>query len=78
MNMELLKETVGVGILTVVVGMIISTLWMRASEGKWPRTHLQLQVAGSLFITGAVIHLVCEFTGINKWYCKNGVACQKR
>ena len=29
----------------------------------------------SLFIVGAVFHLIAEFSGINKWYCKNGNAC---
>tara|TARA_Y100000389_G_scaffold186751_1_gene207449 strand:+ start:1545 stop:1742 length:198 start_codon:yes stop_codon:yes gene_type:complete len=29
----------------------------------------------SLFIVGASFHLIAEFTGMNKWYCKNGNAC---
>ena len=29
-----------------------------------------------IFILGASIHLFCEFTGINGWYCKNGNACK--
>ena len=31
----------------------------------------------SLFLTGFTLHLLCEFGGLNKWYCKNGVACSK-
>jgi hypothetical protein len=27
------------------------------------------------FVTGAILHLLCEFSGINRWYCKNGNAC---
>ena len=34
------------------------------------------QVLGSFFVTGVIIHLLCEGTGINKWYCKNGNACK--
>ena len=29
----------------------------------------------SLFIVGASFHLIAEFTGMNKWYCRNGNAC---
>lgn len=28
-----------------------------------------------LFLTGFLIHLFSEFSGINKWYCKKGFAC---
>jgi len=30
----------------------------------------------NLFITGFVIHIICEISGINKYYCKNGNACK--
>jgi hypothetical protein len=26
------------------------------------------------FIIGVLVHLLCEFSGANKWYCKNGNA----
>jgi hypothetical protein len=25
----------------------------------------------TLFLTGALFHLTCEFTGINEWYARN-------
>lgn len=28
-----------------------------------------------MFLVGVLMHLLFEFSGINKWYCKNGVAC---
>jgi hypothetical protein len=28
------------------------------------------------FIIGALVHIICEIAGINKWYCKNGNAAQ--
>jgi len=32
----------------------------------------------SLFILGFGFHIVCEFTGVNRWYCKYGSACSSR
>ena len=29
-----------------------------------------------LFLIGFLAHLFFEYTGINKWYCKNGIACR--
>jgi len=29
----------------------------------------------STVIIGMLVHLLCEFSGLNKWYCKNGNAC---
>ena len=29
-----------------------------------------------LFLIGFLAHLFLEYTGINKWYCKNGIACR--
>lgn len=30
------------------------------------------------FIIGVLVHLICEYTKINKWYCENGNACIKK
>jgi hypothetical protein len=29
------------------------------------------------FLSGFIVHLLCECLGVNKWYCKNGNACIK-
>ena len=31
----------------------------------------------SLFLLGFGFHIVCEITGVNRWYCKYGAACLK-
>lgn len=28
-----------------------------------------------MFLVGTLLHLTFEVLGLNKWYCKNGVAC---
>ncbi len=29
-----------------------------------------------VFLAGFLVHLVREFSGINRWYCTNGNACR--
>lgn len=28
-----------------------------------------------MFLSGIIVHLGCEATGLNKWYCTNGASC---
>jgi hypothetical protein len=37
-------------------------------------TKSQIQV----FLMGVFIHLFCEYTGINRYYCENGNACLRK
>ncbi len=69
----LLTEAGAIGVLTVVLGYLIIFL-MDALKYKMGR-NLPMYVV--LFVLGATIHLFCEFTGVNRWYCKNGHACKK-
>ena len=78
-NIRLLIEAVIVGIITVVVGYIVT--WIVSNFNKdakdinkeWNKNHIMELV---LFLTGICIHLLCEVSGINSWYCENGLACQ--
>lgn len=78
-NVRLLIEAAVVGIITVVVGYIV--IWILSNFNKdakdinkeWNKNHIMELV---LFLTGICIHLLCEVSGINSWYCENGLACQ--
>ena len=78
---KLLIEAVSVGILTVIVGSLVGYILSKLFSTNlpkicksWNKNHI-MEI--SLFFTGFAIHLICEFTGINKWYCKNGIACKR-
>ena len=76
---QLLLEALCVGIMTVVVGNISGFLVGSMLKVNLPEVckdwnkYYTMEI--SLFLTGFLIHLICEFSGINKWYCKNGFAC---
>jgi len=72
-------EVICVGLVTAVIGFIITSASMFISKRDftWKKYNFWWQVALSLFITGALVHILCQLTGINHWYCDNGVACKK-
>lgn len=57
---QLLKEVASVGALVVVVDKLLEKTLPRASPTV------------RLFLCGAIIHLGCEYSGINEWYLTNG------
>lgn len=68
-----MKVTQKLIIEAVVVGLGLMVLWYvmnMVDQNIWKKNMLV-----SMFITGAVFHLIAEFSGVNKWYCKNGNAC---
>lgn len=78
---KLLVEALVVGLLVLVVGIVVSfgvgalfSVDLPAVCKKWNKNY---RMELCLFLTGFIIHLVCELSGINKWYCKNGNACSK-
>ena len=68
---QLMIEACAVGIVVVILGYLINYLigQMKLNIDK------NIQMTMGLFLIGAVTHLFCEFTGVNKWYCKKGRAC---
>ena len=80
--MKLFIEAVIVGIVTVIVGTLVAFIlgsFFSTNLPKicksWNKNHV-MEI--SLFFTGFFIHIICEFTGINGWYCRNGNACSKK
>lgn len=70
---QLMIEACAVGIVVVILGYLINYLigQMKLKIDK------NIQMTMGLFLIGSVTHLFCEFTGVNKWYCKKGHACLK-
>lgn len=78
--MRLLKEAIIVGILIVFFGTIISFIISKFYVTDLPpackdwNKNFVMEIC--LFLTGFIAHVVFEFMGINKWYCKHGNACK--
>lgn len=82
MTNKLLKETFTIGVSFGILGLIISTAFMflpnlQGKKFELKDYHFWWQVFLSNAIAGALFHLICEWGGINRWYCKNGNACSK-
>lgn len=65
---KVLVEAIVVAILVVIIGCFVSHLLGKKCD---------LHLVKILFLTGILTHLLCEYSGVNKWYCKNGNACLK-
>jgi hypothetical protein len=70
-------EVLYVGIAAAIVGIIISTALMYVSKKDFSLKEYSFwpQIALSFFLTGALLHLIFEVAGLNKYYCKHGNAC---
>ena len=78
---KLFIEALVVGIMTVIVGNIISLLIKQMNIfsvklpikcKKWNNFYI-MEIC--LFLTGFILHLLCELFGINNYYCKYSYAC---
>ena len=67
-----LTEIIVVGLMTTIVGLLISYALMGKERDNFK--HWTSVMVG-YFATGCLVHMICELTQINKWYCTNGNAC---
>lgn len=78
---DLIVEAVIVGVMTIIFGNVSGILISSLFKVDLPKVcstwNKFYTMEITLFLTGVLIHLFCEFSGINKWYCKNGFACMK-
>lgn len=78
---NLIVEAVVVGVMTIIFGNMTGLLIVPLFKVDLPKVcstwNKFYTMEITLFFTGVFIHLFCEFSGINKWYCKNGFACMR-
>ena len=67
-------EAFMVGLLVIVIGIVLHYITLQII-GHHDLNDMKV-FAIHLFVIGIITHLLCEFTGINKWYCTNGIACK--
>lgn len=79
--LRLTVEAFIVGILTTIIGSLVGYVIgkmvssdLPAQCKEWNKYYV-MEI--SLFVTGVLIHLICEVTGINGWYCRKGNACRR-
>ena len=77
MNKTLFIEIIIVGIITAIVGFIISYIAMKINNPEVNFDHWNLLIL-TFFTTGIFTHILCEYFGINKYYCYNGNACLQK
>lgn len=74
---NLFIEALVVGLVSGFFGLIISTALMLFSHKfSWKKYDFWPRVFLSFFLTGLLLHLVFEWVGANKWYCRHGNACK--
>ena len=75
---RLLIEAIAVGILLIPLGYLVlyGSVELSKRYKSVDRMDKNIKMSLGFFILGVLTHLFCELTGINKWYCKKGIACQ--
>jgi hypothetical protein len=71
MNFELFVE----GIVVSIILLMISIPVMEITKTKFPTAGQEKYYFATIAI-GLFTHFFCEYSGLNSWYCKNGVACR--
>lgn len=72
---QLTQEALVIGFLTLVIGVVFKKIIKLIKLDKDIKERYHLDEI-SLFLMGPIIHLICEYSGLNKIYCVKGAACQ--
>ena len=80
-NLGIIIEAMFVGIITIIIGHLsryLLNLYYNIEEKvsiyeDWNKNYIMEK---KLYITGFLTHIICQISGINQWYCKNGIACK--
>jgi hypothetical protein len=74
--MKVLIESLCVGLSALLMGLLLHFILghhaLHASSPNMKEEMIRLSIL--LFLTGFSIHLLFEYIGLNKWYCKYGNA----
>ncbi len=77
--MKLFIEACLVGIIIIFFGyigsLIAKTILPKPKNNEYFNKYHVMEL--SLFIAGFLTHIIFQFIGFNKWYCKHGLACIK-
>lgn len=68
----LFKESFVVGIILLLVSIPVMKIQNCLCPNPTTTTYYI-----STIIIGIIVHLFCEYAGINQYYCKNSYACKK-
>ena len=60
-------EAIVIGVAFVVLFFLVHWVAMKFVGDAAMMNHIYL--AGQVFATAAIFHIVCEYTGLNAWYC---------
>lgn len=74
-----LSEIISVGITVILIGFLCAYSLVIILDDKQAKIKLDSsigQLTVLFFVTGVATHMIFEISGLNKWYCKNGYACQ--
>lgn len=67
---KIILEATLVGIMVIIYG--YGCLWLVTKFGNQTAYNMPL----ALFLTGFLLHITAQVTGINAYYCTHGVACE--
>jgi hypothetical protein len=76
MFQDLLVEAIIAGVMLTVIGIAIHYITVQVLKQSHDLNDMKVYGV-HLLLAGFVLHLASEWTGVNKWYCKNGVSCRK-